>query len=820
MFHRVFRPASLFALAAAFCFLPLQAQTPYQKPPKEVLDILNAAPTPMPLLSPARDRLLLVENERYPSISELAEPMLRLAGERINPNTNGLHRPSRILGLSLLDIADGKATTIQLPAGASLSMASSGSAMRGGESSWSADGRYVAFTNTLTDRIELWILETASGRLSKIPGIRLNAAFGTAVQWMPDQSTLLVQTVPAGRGMPPVESKIPKGPTIQENIGNAAPVWTFEDLLKDAHDEDLFDYYATAQLGVVDVVTAQWTPIGKPAVFGSADPSPDGKHLLVARLHRPYSYLVTASSFPREVEVWDRSGTVEYKLASQPLQEGVRTDGVPTGPRFYRWRATAAATLTWADALDGGDPRAKVPRRDRVMQLQAPFKDTPRELARTEFRFAGIQWGEKNGVAFVSESDRRTRKSRTWLVNADKPDGAPRLLFDRNTQDRYNDPGTPLSWQLPNGERVVVQNGDKILLSGQGASPEGNRPFLDEFDLETLKATRIYRCQEKSFETLLGLLDRNASRFLTRFETPSDPPNVILHTRDGVTRQALTRFPDTTPQLRGIRKELVTYKRPDGVQLSFTLYLPAGYKQGERLPTVIWAYPLEYTDANMAGQVTGSPYTYTAIAGMSELFFLTQGYAILDNASMPVVGDSDTVNNTYVEQIVASAKAAIDKAVEMGVTDRNRVGVGGHSYGAFMTANLLSHSNLFKAGIARSGAYNRTLTPFGFQSERRTLWEAPEIYIKMSPFMYADKINTPILLIHGEADNNSGTFPIQSERYYHALKGNGKTVRYVTLPLESHGYAARESIEHTLFEMISWFDRYVKNAPAATASGR
>lgn len=129
-----------------------------------------------------------------------------------------------------------------------------------------------------------------------------------------------------------------------------------------------------------------------------------------------------------------------------------------------------------------------------------------------------------------------------------------------------------------------------------------------------------------------------------------------------------------------------------------------------------------------------------------------------------------------------------------------------------MTANLLAHSDLFRAGIARSGAYNRTLTPFGFQSERRTFWEAPEMYAKVSPFWYADKIKEPILLIHGEADNNQGTFPIQSERMFAAIRGNGGTARLVMLPLEAHGYAAKESTEHTLFEMVQWFDKWVKNA--------
>ncbi|PWT80768.1 MAG: hypothetical protein C5B44_04860, partial [Acidobacteria bacterium] len=377
------------------------------------------------------------------------------------------------------------------------------------------------------------------------------------------------------------------------------------------------------------------------------------------------------------------------------------------------------------------------------------------------------------------------------------------------------------------GQRALLQNGDSIYLNGTGASPEGDRPFLDRFSLQTLKSERLFRSDANSYESVVGLLSEDGKQFVTRRESPTDPPNYFVRGSadaaaagasmgDGAATSAsrpLTQYPDPTPQLKGIKKQLVTYKRADGVQCSFTLYLPPNYKEGTRLPTVVWAYPLEFNDASTAGQVTGSTQRFTQILGPSHLFFLLEGYAVLDNATMPVVGDPETVNNTYVEQIVISAKAAIDKAVEMGVTDRDRVGVGGHSYGAFMTANLLAHSDLFRAGIARSGAYNRTLTPFGFQNERRTLWEAPDLYIKVSPFMNANKIKAPILMIHGEADDNTGTFPIQSERMYQALRGNGATVRLVMLPLEAHGYSGRESIEHVLYEMISWFDKYVKNAP-------
>jgi dipeptidyl aminopeptidase/acylaminoacyl peptidase len=519
------------------------------------------------------------------------------------------------------------------------------------------------------------------------------------------------------------------------------------------------------------------------------------------------------SRFPREVEVWDTSGKMVKKIASHPLQENVPLGGVPTGPRNVAWVPTEPAALYWVEALDDGNPRKKVSHRDRLMSFAAPFTGSPRELARVEHRYAGIWWGERGDLAILREFDRDRLWNRAWFYNPKDWTQPPQLVWDMSSQERYRNPGTPEMRTLPSGHRAMQQHGDFIFLTGPGATPDGDRPFLDRFNTKTLAAERLFRCDDQSYEFVVSLLNEDGTRFLTRHETTTTPPNYFVRNSSNGTKLALTNFPDPAPQLRKIRKELVRYKRADGVDLSFTLYLPPDYQEGERRPAVVWAYPVEFADPSVAGQVSGSPNRFTMFSGASHLFFLLAGYVVLDDATMPVVGDPETVNNTYIQQISASAKAAIDKAAEMGVIDPQRVGVGGHSYGAFMTANLLAHTDLFRAGIARSGAYNRTLTPFGFQRERRTLWQALDTYIKISPFMHADKINEPILLIHGEADNNSGTFPIQSERMYHAIKGNGGTVRYVSLPYESHGYAARESVEHVLWEMINWFDQWVKNPP-------
>jgi dipeptidyl aminopeptidase/acylaminoacyl peptidase len=787
---------ALFALSMP----ALAQQTLYQKPPKAVLDVLDAPASPSVSLSPTRDKMLLAESARYPSIAELAQPMLRLAGSRINPNTNGPHGSLKLTKLTLKNVADGKETPVVLPPNAQL-----------GGIEWSPDGKQFAVTNTLSNGIELWLGDVATGRLRRLPGVMLNTAFSgfDAVQWLPDSKTLLCKTIPAKRAAAPAAPTVPLGPNVQENFGKVSPSWTFQDLLRTPHDEQLYEYYATSQLALINAATGKVTPVNKPAILASVQIAPDGNHLLVSTIHRPYSYLLSAASFPREVEVWDHSGKVVHKVASLPLQDQVPIEGVATGPRSVAWRPTEPATLVWVEALDGGDTKKKAALRDRVVMLKAPFNGQPVELARTEQRFAGTTWFAKGGLFFLGDFERTSRRSRTFLVNADNLAQAPKLIWNLSIQDRYNNPGSPVLKQLPNGQAVIQQNGSEIFLSGLGASPQGDRPFLDKFNLDTLKSERLFRCDETSYESMVALLSDDGSKFITRYETQTTPPNYFIRTNGSAAKQALTNFSDPTPQIRGIKKQLVTYKRKDGVPLSFTLYLPPDYKAGTRLPTVVWAYPREFGDADTAGQVSGSANRFTTISGMSHLFFLLQGYAVLDDTSMPVVGDVETMNNTYIEQVVSSAEAAIEKAAEMGVTDRNRVGVGGHSYGAFMTANLLAHCDLFKAGIARSGAYNRTLTPFGFQAERRTFWEAQPMYYRVSPFMYADKLKEPILLIHGEADNNAGTHPIQSDRFYQALKGNGATVRYVTLPHESHGYAARESIEHTLWEMISWFDKYV-----------
>ncbi len=775
----------------------------YQRPPKSVTDILDVAPPPGLSVSPTGDTLLLVQGTRYPSIEEFAAPQLRLAGLRIDPITNGPARSPRMVGLSVLPLTDAKPSPIELPATG-----------RSGYPVWSPDGKRFAFGVTTAKGIELWVCEAKPGAKPElIPGVRLNAAIGDEFQWMPGSETLLVQLILEKRGEPPVAPVAPAGPIVQESDGKAAPVRTYQDLLRNPHDEALFEYFATSQLAAVNVATKKVERIGEPAIVIGADPSPDGKYLLVARVKRPFSYLQPYSAFPRTVEVWGEGAKVMRTISDSPLQDKIPIEGVPTGPRAVRWIPTLPHTLLWLEALDDGDPKKKAPHRDAV--FTASIDGEARELMKLEHRYSGADFFPTGNRMLIRDYDRERKWLRTFVAptTALLAAAEPKLLFERSAQDRYGDPGSPLSRTLPSGHRVLRTAGDPagdtLWLSGPGASPKGDRPFLDRFNSATGKAERIFQSGDDVFEDVVSVLDPKGTRLLIRRESLTTPPNYFY--RDGTHERQLTNNTDPAPELRKTRKEIVTTKRADGTVVSFTLHLPPGHKpDGEKIPAVFYAYPIEFASADTAGQVIGSPYRFTTITGYSHLFFLTQGYAVME-VSMPVVGPPASANDTFVEQLVSNAKAAIDKAAEFGI-DPARVGVVGHSYGAFMTANLLAHSDLFRAGIARSGAYNRTLTPFGFQNERRTFWDAPEVYAKMSPFYHAHKINEPLLLIHGQADNNAGTFTVQSERMYAAVRANGGTVRLVLLPHESHGYEARESVEHVLFEQLDWFEKHVKNA--------
>lgn len=778
----------------------LEAQTVYKLPPKAVVDILDAAPTPMVSVSPRNDALMLVEYQSHPSIALLARPFLRIAGVRIDPQLNARQRTMQYTGIQIRWIESGKSVRIEIPADAKIGMPE-----------WSLDGKHLAFTRDAENGLELWVADAQTGKSRVLPGVLVNDVLGSAFGWMNDSRTIHIRMVPNGSRRVPEAPKVPIGPVVEESSGKIARTWTYQDLLKNPYDEQLFEYYATVQIALIDIQTGNVSRIGAPSLISSFSWSPDEQYLLVTRLMRPFSYRVPASLFTRKTEVWDKKGSVMKVIADLGISDEVPLQGVPTGPRSVEWQPLHGARLVWSEALDGGDPKAKVPFRDALMTLAAPFTASPSEVMKVQHRFTDLEWTAQANKAILTEVDRDRRWRISSLIDFSKPSAPRKVLFDLSVNDSYRDPGRPVMERRPDGQRVMVQDGDWVYFAGNGASAQGDRPFLDKFNLTTLAKERLHWSGVNNLERFVSFVQSSRGAIVTRNEAKTEVPNYFVKNLKTGTRKALTSFTDPAPQLTGMSKELIKYNRADGVSLSGTLYLPPGYQKGTRLPLLIWAYPLEYSDPGTAGQVRGSPNAFTFFRGVSPLFFVTQGYAVLMDATMPVVGDVETMNNTFVEQIVASAKAAIDILDSMEVADPKRVVVSGHSYGAFMTANLLAHSDLFAAGIARSGAYNRTLTPFGFQSERRSFWEAPELYMKVSPFTYANNIKRPLLLIHGEADNNAGTHPIQSERLFQAIRGHGGTTRLVLLPFESHGYSARESVLHALAEMLEWADKYAKN---------
>jgi dipeptidyl aminopeptidase/acylaminoacyl peptidase len=800
------------------------AATGYNQPSQAILDVMLAAPLPTPVISPHADRALLVAYQEYPSIARVATPFLRLAGVRVEPANRSRHDtpggyeiPACATHFDMVPFATGVTRPVTLPAGVC--------AMR---PRWSADGKRFAFENVTAHSVELWVGNGETGVVRRIPGVQLNPMFGNELMWMPDQTSLLVKTIPAHSGPPPVAAEESVGPGIQESDGQSGQSSTYEarDTLRNVQDEALFGYYGASQLARVDARTAAVTALGAPALFDEIAPAPDGWHVLVSTIQRPYSYVTTAGRFPHDYTVWDIANSTHiatHLIVSRPLADRVPINGVPLGPRNFSWRPTEPATLVWAEALDGGDWNVDVSERDKVMMLKAPFDTAPCELTRLRQRYAGFAWTSRPDLALLSEYDNNRHWRRTFVVDVDAPALTQRVLWDLSSDERYADPGVPVTEVRPDGFRVIRVDDGAIFVAGQGASPAGRRPFLDRLDLATLQTERLFRSDKAALEYFVAFTGDGTRSFLTWRQTPVDPPNLFERTlgaplgapageaRYASSTTAITHLVDPTPVVRQIRKRLVRYKRADGLDLSFTLYTPPGYQEGTRVPAILYAYPLDYADAATAGEVSGSEQTFTRLKNYQLM--LLAGYAIIDDVSFPIVGNPKRAYDTYNEQLVADAKAAVDEAVRLGVVDPDRIGVTGHSHGALMTANLLAHSDLFRAGVATSGAYNKTLTPFGFQNEHRSIWQAEDVYLKVSPFLYADQLKTPLLIVHGMDDANPGTMPLQATLLYEALRGNGGVTRLVMLPHEPHLYSALESNEQLVYEMQRWFDRYVKNAP-------
>ncbi len=803
--------------ALAFCTLPDASATEansdllteWQSPPQEILDVLYAPQLPWVWTSPSGENLFMLEPFLYPSLAELSAPMYKLAGIRVNPVLNSVHGRHGGKSPRIMSVDGGDVIQLEELEGSEVHRII-----------FTADGEHFALMVDEGDHLGLWTGSVA-GDVHRIDDLSLNPLMGESVRWMPDQERLVVLSIPE-RGPEPVSPAIPSGPQVSEGDGAVArSTYEARDLLQTAHDDALFDYYCQSEITVVDPASGSLNVIGEAAHYYNAEFSPDGEYILVEKLVGPWSHEVAWWRFAREIEVWTSEGERVATVTSLPLADAVPTHGVPMGPRAVQWRATAPHELFWVEALDGGDPVAEVPFRDKLMRLDAPFNRVAEEVYRAEHRIltSEFAWGEQDGMLVLGEYERMRRWYYVKILDLNT--GTSRVWFDRDVGDRYGDPGSPENRMLSNGQNVMRQRGNSVYFTGNGSTEHGDRPFLDLRSLDTGESERLFRSDAdhyQSFQAFTGSEDR----FVLRSESSLEVPNYYLvsigeeiEAPDGEATRAntiepLTYFEDPTPQLREIEKRIVQFEREDGVPLSFYLYLPPNYVEGTRLPTVLDAYPMEYSGAGTAGQIRGSTQRFMRLYGSSYLYFLLQGYAVLAQTSMPMIGDPETTYDTFVPQLIADAEAAVAKAVAIGVADPDRIGIIGHSHGALMVANLLAHTDLFRAGIARSGSYNKTNQPFGFQSERRSLFEARDVYINLSPTFFADEVNEPILIIHGDDDSNPGTRTGQSEVFYEAVRGSGGTARLVLLPHEDHGYRACESIEHVIWEQLRWFNMYLK----------
>jgi dipeptidyl aminopeptidase/acylaminoacyl peptidase len=805
MMHKYFSVVKIILLACFICVgagVYAQEASGYQVPPKEIADLLLAKPTPSVSVDSKGEWMLLSERNSYPTVEELGQPEIRVAGLRLNPNNFSPSRQTYINNFSLKNIKAGKEYKVSgLPAN-----------MLASNVSWSDSEKKIVFTNTTGTRVDAYIIDVASQKAVRINKQPLHLINGANIRWVNDNS-IIYKVATTAASAAPKKPITPKGPAIQQSLGKAAPSRTYQDLIKTPYDEQLYEFMASAQL-VLNKNGVE-TNIGKPTIYASVVLSPDKKYMMHRTIAKPFSYLVPSFGFPSVVSITDMQGKVVKTLATLPSIETTPSgnDNVQNVQSNFEWRDDEAATIIWSMPLDSGLIKTNMEYHDAVYALAAPFSGEAKELFKTKMRYAGVVWGNET-FAWVDEYLQGKQTERTSRYNPTT--GTMETLIEKNSTDAYSDLGTPHTEKNKYGRNVISVKNNSLLMNNRvGSSPKGDLPFLAMLDLATKKSETIWRCQEGAYEFVVDVLDADKLQLLTRKESQKDVPNYFVkNIKLKMADVAITDFKNPYPALEGVTKQKLQYKRADGVDLTADLYLPKGYNKEKDgpLPVFMWAYPREFNSATDAAQVRGSKDRFTTLGWGSPIFYVTQGYAILDNAEMPIVSTdtSKKPNDDFIAQLKLNAEAAINNLSAMGVGDKNRVAVGGHSYGAFMTANLLAHTNLFKAGIARSGAYNRTLTPFGFQGEDRTYWQAPQLYFDMSPFSYADKIKTPLLLIHGDSDDNQGTFPINSERLYAAVKGNGGKVRFVFLPYEAHSYRGKENLLHMLWEQNEWLKKFVK----------
>ena len=790
-----------------FSIIKSQENYSYQKPPKEILELVDVTLPPRVLIDENKTFMIYLYRNSYKSINELSAPEIKLAGLRLNPNSNNRSRTNyynNIMISKMDNIGKDPKQVKGLPKLPKLS-----------NIKWSPDQTKIAMTNSTEEGVELWYIDLENVTAKKLTDPKLNASLGDVITWYQDSKNILAKF--KLKNPPEIldsDDMIPIGPIISSNNGKKAQNRTYQDLLKNEIDEKNFEILIKSTLFKVSLKGKKKLLVKK-NLYNEINFSPDGKFILISIIQKPFSYLVPYFRFPMKYVIFSSKGKELTVLHEVPLIEDLPKGfmAVRTGPRNFSWRLDKPSNLIFVEALDGGNPETDIKYRDEVFEMGYPFKSNKASLMKTINRFYKVDWCNDT-LALGYDYWWNTRNTKTYMFNPSNNNKDPKIIIDRNYQDRYNDPGSFVKKRNSYGKSILAVGKQNLYLMGDGFSDDGQFPFIDQMNLKSFQKVRLYESAFKDKKEDLIDFEVDNNKILTRIESAVEYPNYFFRDLSTSKLKKITNFDNPFSSIMEVSKEVIEYKRSDGIDLSATLYLPKGYEdtKKQKLPMIMWAYPREFKDNNSASQVTQNPNEFTFPYWGSPIYWLTRGYIVLDDVSFPIIGEDDNQpNDNFRKQLIDNASAAINAVDDLGYIDKEKIAIGGHSYGAFMVANLLSHSKLFAAGIARSGAYNRTLTPFGFQSEERNYWEAPEIYYNMSPFMHAEKVKTPLLLIHGEEDNNSGTYPLQSERYFNALKGLGATTRLVMLPKESHGYRAKESIMHMLWEQDRWLEKYVKS---------
>ena len=757
-------------------------QIAFQRPPKVFEELALATQTPRPVFNDDCSAIMLLYGNGTVPIADIPTNDLCLATVRIDPNRYCRMIEKGYYKASLKPIPNGEEIEIcNLPEGSTIIHAA-----------WYPTGDKVLIFNREKDGVYLYSASLENGSATRISNRRINTTARKFIEWTSD-TEFITACVVEGRQAP--ERGTPIGPVVQESLGKKTRKRTVQGLLRDDFDMQALKFYFTSQL--VHFTSSGEKEIGKPALYRTINISPNREFLMIYRVVEPYSCEAKFMSLKSVVTIEDLEGNI-VKTVKQRSK--------------LSWRSDRPATLIWCVNAKKDNPDYKA----TIYEQDAPFTEDRRIVVRTTKPFEKIYWCNDN-LALVVEKEKNK-----VVISSFKPgDSDLHTIVSYNSKNIYDHlPGEPIMVRNHYGRKVLWTNeeGNEVMFIGEGYTPDGQIPNLTLYKLDGGGSKVIWKSKAPYFEKIIAAKDPTARIFITSRESFEEPTNFYLSNLKKRSRVAITDLPEPYPALKGITRQLLTYKRADGLELKSFVWLPAGYnaKRDGKLPILIWAYPRGYKSAEEAARPKYSLYTHPKIptTGSSALFWLTQGYCVMESMAMPLIPmeGHKKANDTFVEQLTMNAEAAIKALSEAGYGDPNRVAIGGHSYGAFMTANLLTHTKLFKAGIARSGAYNRSLTPYGFQDENRDYWSAMELYHEMSPFDHANKLSGALLLVHGNADQNSGTHTIQSERYFQALRGHKKYIRYVELPEDGHTYQIRENILHYLYEANLWLDKYVKNA--------